>query len=97
MTAYKPEFPIYNPDKDDRPLIVSIGCELSTREQIETDCHRLVPADTRIVFIEAPYSIVYTKNGGANYKEIKQLLRERGYGASWVLHSVWTACDDNPF
>ncbi len=94
MTTYKP---IYQPDKDPRPKIIEIGCQLATREQIETDCHRLVPYDTRIVFLNVSRSIVYTKNGGANYREIKQLLRERGYGSSWILHSVWTTSNDDPF
>ena len=93
MATYKP---IYNANKDDISPIVSIGCEIATRAQIETDCHRLVPVDTKVIhFDDLPREVVYLPCGGTDYKYITQRLKEKGYGSSWTLKSVWVCVPDH--
>ncbi len=95
MTIYQP----YNPNKNTRPLTVSIGCEIATRAMIETDCHRLVPVDTRIIHLDIPHNKVYLPCGGTDYKFIARLLKDKGYGSSWCIKSVWVCVpfDREPF
>ncbi|WP_319419720.1 hypothetical protein [Pleurocapsa sp. FMAR1] len=89
MTTFKK---IYNANKDDRPVLVSISCEIATRAQIETDCHRLVPVDTKIIhFEDIPHCKVYLPCGGTDYKYIAKRLQEKGYGSSWCIKSVWVS------
>ena len=86
MTTYKP----YNPNKDIRPAVVSIGCEIATRAMEEYEYGHLIPIKTQIVFLDVPRDIVFTKNGGCDYNIIAALLQEQGYPrAMWCLKSVW--------
>ena len=85
--SYKP----YQVNKDPRPKIIEIGIEIATKAQIETDCHRLVPVHTRIIFgniQRSDYSI----------ETIHQVMKEQGYSSNqWVAKSVWQCCDDDVF
>lgn len=77
---------------------VSIACEIATREQFETDCHRLVPMDTRVIHLKADRNKVFLPNGNrCDYDYVKGLLKERGYGKSWCLHSVWITEPEDEF
>lgn len=96
MTTYRPITNKYDPHKDNRPATVSIGCEIATRAQIETDCHRLVPVDTKVIhFDDIPRSRVYLSCGGTDYNYIAQRLKEKGYGSSWCIKSVWVSVPDH--
>ena len=90
MTTYKP---IYNPDKDDRPLIVSIGVSLITHEveHLEQDGRHIeIPVDDEVIYLTADYNIVYTANAGADYSQIALLAEEAGYHRKhWKVMSVW--------
>lgn len=69
---------------------VAIAAEIATREQFETDCHRLVPMDTRVIHLKAESSKIFLKNGNrCDYKYVEALLKLRGYGRAWCLMSVW--------
>ena len=91
MTTYKP---IYNPDKDDRPPIVSIGVSLITHEveHLEQDGrHIQIPVDDEVIYLTADYNIVYTENGGADYNKIALLAEKAGWSRRhWKVMSVWT-------
>lgn len=92
MTTYKPITNKYNPDKDDRPALVSIGCEIVTRAMEEYEYGHLIPIKTQIVFLNVPRKIVFTKKGGCDYNTVAALLQKQGYSrAMWCLKSVWEA------
>lgn len=77
---------------------VSIAAEIATREQFETDCHRLVPMDTKVIFLKADTNKIFLKDGNrCDYDYVRGLLWKKGYGKSWVLHSVWLVEEDDEF
>lgn len=91
MTTYQP----YNPNKDTRPSIVSIGCEIATRAQEEYEYGHLIPIKTQIVFLDVPRDVVFTKKGGCDYNYIATLLQQQGYSrAMWTIKSIWECQDD---
>ena len=86
MTSYKP----YNPNKDTRLSIVSIGCEIATRAQEEYEFGHLIPIKTQIVFLGFPREVVFTKNGRCDYNTVAALLQKQGYPRSlWTIKSIW--------
>ena len=90
MTTYKK---IYNPNKDERPKLVSIGVSLITHEVhhlIQDDRHIEIPVDDEIVYLTVPREIVYLPCGGASYDIIADLLEQEGYlKKHWRIMSVW--------
>ena len=95
MTTYRPTSDKYDPNKDDRPATVSIGCEIATRAMEEYEYGHLIPLKTQIVFLDVPRDIVFTKSGGCDYNHISALLQKQGFPrAMWCLKSVWECQDD---
>ena len=96
MTTYQP----YNPNKDTtRPSIVSIGCEIATRAQEHYDMGNgevaYVPIKTKIVFLDVPRDVVFTKKGGCDYNTVAALLQQQGYSRDmWTIKSIWECQDD---
>ena len=77
---------------------VNIAAEIATREQFETDCHRLVPMDTKVIFLKADTEKIFLpESNRCDYEYVKELLWKRGYGKSWVLHSVWLVEEEDKF
>ncbi len=92
MTTYQP----YNPNKDTRPSIISIGCEIATRAQEEYEYGYLTPIKTKIVFLDVPRDAVFSKKGGCDYNTVAALLQKQGYSrAMWCLKSVWICQNDS--
>ena len=88
----------YNVNKETKIVVnqqVAIAAEIATREQFETDCHRLVPMDTKVIFLKADTEKIFLKDGNrCDYEYVKGLLWKKGYGKAWVLHSVWLVEED---
>ena len=77
---------------------VAIACEIATREQFETDCHRLVPANTKVIHLTAKISLIFLPDGNrCDYDYVRTLLKRKGYGKTWVLHSVWLVEEEEEF
>lgn len=103
MTTYKPIPNTYDPNKDDRPKLVSIGVSLVTKEVhhlIQDDRHVEIPVDDDIVYLTVQREIVYLPCGGASYDIIADLLEQEGYlKKHWQITSVWECVpkDQQPF
>lgn len=86
MTTYKP---IYQPDKDPRNPIIEIGIEIQSKAQIETDCHRLVPVMTKVIFGKINRSDYSTET-------LHKLMEAQGFSPnSFCIASVWECQDDS--
>ncbi len=92
MTTYKK---IYNPNKDERPKLVSIGVSLITHEVhhlIQDDRHIEIPVDDEVIYLTADYDVAFTNTGEADYERVALLAEEQGYPMShWQVRSVWLA------
>lgn len=77
---------------------VSIACEITTREHFETDCHRLIPMNTKVIHLKAKAEKIFLADGNrCDYDYVRELLRSRGYGRSWCLMSVWLVEEEDEF
>ena len=86
MKSFKP-YKVSNKET----ALIQIGIEIATKAHIETDCHRLVPVDTRIIFGQIDRSDYSTET-------IHQIMAQQGYSPnSWVAKRVWQTTNDNPF
>ena len=86
MTIYKP---IYNPNYDPRNPVIEVGIEIQSKAQIETDCHRLVPVMTKVIFGKINRSDYSTET-------LHKLMREHNYSPNaFVIKSVWE-CQEGP-
>lgn len=95
MTTYQP----YNPNRDTRPTIVSIGCEIATRQMEQYDMGHgevaYIPIKTQIVFLDVPREVAFTEKGDCDYNHIAVLLQNKGYPRSlWTIRSIWECQDD---
>ncbi|NJO98026.1 MAG: hypothetical protein HC764_20180 [Pleurocapsa sp. CRU_1_2] len=103
MTTFKPIHNTYDPNRDDRPKLVSIGVSLITYEVhhiIQDDRHIEIPVEDEVVYLTVPREILHLPCGGASYDIIADLLEAQGYlRKHWSIMSVWecTPEDQHPF
>lgn len=89
---------IYNYKQQSLKLTVNIAAEIATREQFETDCRKLVPMDTKVIFLKADTNKIFLpKSNRCDYDYVKGLLWKRGYGKAWSLMSVWLVEEEDEF
>ena len=93
MTIYN-----YKQTNNNLTKFINIACEIATREQFETDCHRLVPMDTKVIHLRAKaYKINLPESGRCDYDYVRSLLKLKGYGRAWCLQSVWLVEEEDQF